>query len=252
MASKSFGPTKNLAGKEFRDGALGEAIADLRADIETAFANLEGGDGSPKLHKVAGSIAVANPGTTASVVLTGSNFLLNGTVVKASKEFSDAGGDATITLTAQKGGKSGNDIAFVVTSDGDAATIDVTGTVITVKLQNGVTDTTAIKTLIDGSATAAALVTAEVTGGGHAWGDADVISETNLLSGEGDDISIVIGDPAGTACEVLQDGNANWTDTSISLADGDISIQGVDGDSINIWAVYGDSAFLLGTIACSS
>lgn len=252
MASKSFGPTKGLAGKAFRDGALGDAIADLRADIETAFSNLEGGDGSPKLHKVAGSIAVNTPGTTSSVVITGSNFLLNGTIVKASKEFSDAGSDATITLTAQKGGTGGNDIAFVFTSDGDAATISVAGTVITVKGQDGVTDTAAIKTLIDGDSDAANLVTVAVTGGAHTWAAVDAISETNLLSGEGDDISIVIGDPAGTASEPLLNGNAVWTDTSISLADGAISIDGVDGDQINIWAVYGDSAFLLGQIACSA
>lgn len=247
MASKSFGPTKNLAGKQYRDGALGDAISDIRADVETAFAAMEGGNATPLLHKSAGTLSAAAPGTTSSVVLTGSNFLLNGQIVKAAVTVEDADSEGKLKLTAQKGGESGNDITIEI-EGGAGINVAVTGSAIKVTLENGVSDTTAIASAINSDSDAGALVFAEVAAGGATtWAADDAVSATNLKDGDGDDISIVIGDPAGTACKV-KPGSATWTDSSISLADAAVSIAVVAGDEVSVWAKYGDSLFRLGTL----
>jgi hypothetical protein len=41
MASKAFGSQKRPAGKEFRDGTVGEALDEVYKDVDAGFANLE-------------------------------------------------------------------------------------------------------------------------------------------------------------------------------------------------------------------
>ena len=41
MASKAFGTQKRPAGKEFRDGTVGEALDDIYKDVEAGFQALE-------------------------------------------------------------------------------------------------------------------------------------------------------------------------------------------------------------------
>ena len=41
MGSKAFGTKRRPAGKEFRDGTVGEALDDLYSDIEEGFAFLQ-------------------------------------------------------------------------------------------------------------------------------------------------------------------------------------------------------------------
>ena len=41
MASKAFGEQKRPAGKEFRDGTVGEALDDIYRDVDAGFQALE-------------------------------------------------------------------------------------------------------------------------------------------------------------------------------------------------------------------
>ena len=260
MASNSFGPTKNLAGKEFRDGTLGEVVSDLRADIETAFASLEGGSGSPLLYAHTGTVT-ANNGSgavTASIVLTGDNFFLsdlgsgNGACEAATKTFANAAGTSSFSVTALRPGAGGNDITVTLTeAAADACT--TTGTDIALVQDNDdLTTCTELVALINGDSDADNLVfAAVVSGGATAWAEADLFSSTNLIEGAGPNLQVHIGEIAGTGLDPAA-GSISWTDSSLTCANA-TSItsdpQDVAAGEIGIFLVYGSSKIRIGSQA---
>jgi len=256
MASNSFGPTKNLAGKEFRDGIVGEAIADLRADIETAFAAMEGGSSSPTLYNASGVIT-ANNGSGAgsvSVILTGDNFWLADLgdptqLAAATKTFSNAAGTASFSVTALRPGTGGNDITLTLTEDagGDACTTSGTDIAL-VQESDDATTTTELVALINADTDADNLVFAAVeSGAGTAWAEADLISQTNLSGGQGANLQVHIGEIAGTGLDPAS-GSISWTDSSLSCANATLTSDPPDvgAGQLGIFLVYGSSIIRVG------
>jgi hypothetical protein len=90
-----------------------------------------------------------------------------------------------ITYTAVNGGEEGNDISieYLDTGTAGAEVVTVTGTLISVSMEDGVSTATQINAAIAGSAAAMALVTKAITGAG---GNTQLASAaTNLASGSG-------------------------------------------------------------------
>lgn len=93
-----------------------------------------------------------------------------------------------VTYLADVLGDEGNAITIALTSGGTAGAevVTVTGNAISVQIEVGVTTRTQLKTAIDASAPASALISVSVTSGGTAV--AAVLAATNLAGGT-DDIS---------------------------------------------------------------
>lgn len=97
--------------------------------------------------------------------------------VKAHKTIQD------LTFTADTAGTAGNSITITYANDGTAGseTVGVVGSAITVHMQSGVSTATQIKTAVDASVAAAALVDTSITGTGSTAQTA--VSATSLFGG---------------------------------------------------------------------
>jgi hypothetical protein len=90
--------------------------------------------------------------------------------------------DNGITYLAQTMGSAGNSITIALVAGGTAGAevVTVTGSAISVQIESGVSTRTQVKTAIDGSAAAAALVSVSVASGGTA---ATLLAATALATG---------------------------------------------------------------------
>lgn len=93
-----------------------------------------------------------------------------------------------ITYTAQTMGSAGNSITIALVAGGTAGAevVTVSGSAISVQIQSGVSTRTQVKTAIDGSAAAAALISVAVSSGGTA---ATLSAAAPLVGGDDTDFS---------------------------------------------------------------
>lgn len=100
--------------------------------------------------------------------------------------------DNGITYTAVRMGAAGNSITVALVAGGTAGAevVTVTGNAISVQIESGVSTRTQVKTAIDGSAAAAALVGVSVASGGTA---ATLMAATALASGDDTDFDVIGG-----------------------------------------------------------
>jgi hypothetical protein len=95
-----------------------------------------------------------------------------------------------LTYTADAVGAAGNDItiAYVDTGTAGSEVVNVTGNAIEVEIESGVSTATQVKTAIDASAPASALISVAISG---TAGDAQVTAaETNLAGGDDADFDV--------------------------------------------------------------
>tara|TARA_B100000131_G_scaffold221323_1_gene212809 strand:+ start:6545 stop:7315 length:771 start_codon:yes stop_codon:yes gene_type:complete len=253
MASKSFGSKKRPAGKEFRDGIVGEALDDVYNDIEEAFAGLEGGSSSPRCHTIKGAASAAADCEVSSVEISGANFLLGGTIGAASLEIKNAATPAnTLVFDALDVGKAGNDITITIDA-GEADAVTVDGKAITITLDNdNATTGTEIKAVYDAVADAVALATLTLGGNaGDTWHSAnDAAEATKLDGGKGDTLEVFIGGEAGEQ-KVAMLAASQPTDTLIKLATENISVatnNGAANQGLGVMLKYGDSIYQIGSL----
>ncbi len=157
--------------------------------------------------------------------------------VKASKVIGPAlTANDFITYEAIVPGAEGN-LITVEHATGSGLVVGVVGTVITVTLEDTVTDYDAIATAVNAHATASLLVKA--TRGGTGAGIAVVEDPVALEDGVGSGVSITIGGLAGVITEVKDDGTQityNIDATSLTQADTAV-LELRSGDKINRIAV---------------
>lgn len=205
MSSLSFGarapqiPHLSVLGK---NGLLGE-VADLRADVESAFVASESREDFPIIDSFP-VIDVSNILGGDAFVLTGRNFLQDAT--QASIDVAST--TDVLRITANRPGVGGNDITVTIVNSGSggqavtenagAIEIDLGGdTALDADLINAINSNTA----------AGLLVTAEIVGSAGA-GVLSTLPATSLLGGTGEDFVLEV---AGLAQSI--DGLV--TDTSV-------------------------------------
>lgn len=160
-----------------------------------------------------GSIETGGGGTLSfeadDVGLAGNNISVE-LVASVAAEGSIAGSVGSLAFTAVDVGVTGNSIEVVLVGGGTAGaeTIDVTGTVITVDIEVGVSDADDIKTLIDGTPVAAALISV-VSGSGAMEADSVTLSGglgdvagSEVVSVDGNAITVLIEDGVSTSSQI--------------------------------------------------
>lgn len=229
-----------------RPHSLTREMQDLRNDIEEAFVSLEGGDQLPQIHSVVHDrtnfTVAGNAGKLhiEDLVIAGDN-LLGGRVQASAKLFATGSTANFLTLSSIRPGTAGNSLSFeaVNAGAGEALAAAVANGKLTITLAtNGGGDVLAdgsnslsnIKTAIDAAFDddfAAAVLS----------GDGDdeitaVISESNLLGGTGEGVSVIASQPGQDDKQLKL---SAMSDSSITVQDQDLAAAGVVGQVVGIF-----------------
>lgn len=181
MASRSFG-TQSPSVPHLNKNEL----ADLRGDIESAFAAADGKVGFPTVGKVTGGMALSLGGVPVTAGVVGSGFLQN----QAKATLTKGTGTASLAFTANRPGTPGNAISVEIVQGVGSLAISVTSQKITVTLAAAGSTANAVKAAVDAHATAKTMV--QVVSGGA--GTVLVSAEALLTGGTGDGVEVKIND----------------------------------------------------------
>jgi hypothetical protein len=246
----TFGKQKRPAGKEFRDGTVGEALDDLYSDVEAAIVRLEGLTGLPQVTIVSG--AVGEAAGSAALDITGSGFL--GGSVQASAEYTDgaATANAGILCTALNPGSGGNSITIksvLATGNGQPLAVAdaADGSSVTITLPTGgggaingaaCTGNLIIAEINKASASGGSALAQAATGAGSD-GTAQWVSagtDTAMTGGTGSDlvVQVQVGNLTTTEFDAL-------SDTSVSVINGGIVAGLTETDIAVVMVKTGDT-----------
>ena len=171
-----------------RGHAFGAEITDMRADLEAAFARLEGRDGYPVVTGVVAGSAMS-AGTPGGAHAVKGTLLLQG---QAFAQYAFGTGNAAVTVKANRPGEPGNALAVkIVQGVGALTAIEAAGVLtVTLAATPGGSTATAVAAAINASVTAKLDFYAVAGGTG-----ADLVliaSQVNLAGGVGEGLSVKV------------------------------------------------------------
>jgi hypothetical protein len=210
--SKAFGSQRARKAHLMRGtGGLSAEIADLRADAEEGFQNLEAREGFPELYYIDG----AGPSAAgADMILKGVGFLQG----QSFDELALWLGTSMVTITALKPGDSGFTIEITDGATAGAEVVTRAGSAFTIQIQAGVSTADQIATAINANGADSDGFLRAASGGGDAVNA--VAAATAMAGGVGDHAANVVA-VGGTECLPANTpgtaGAAAWADDEITV-----------------------------------